>query len=265
MKANSSAYGHIFAVMATSALYIALLWGKPVYAQRSLEQIRVGTLEVFYFTVRRGTADVRLLSPRFPDAYTSPSRVPRERTNGAFLLEMADQFAPQVAISGGYLSSFEPPVGLGFLKVAGRELQPVHRTWLTNGVFCSSGKEWMISEFRSESVISGFPDCLQAGPLLVRDGETTYADPSRLSVQEKELATARQDQAFLCTTRAGGLVLGFARGGTAAELAKVSSQNMGCIWTLRLSGSVTAGLWTRSAGLLGHSEIRLTNGVAVFD
>ncbi|WP_372088593.1 hypothetical protein P7L79_03595 (plasmid) [Tistrella mobilis] len=224
-------------------------------------------INIIYYKIPQNKGVIRIVSPRFEHylAAKSPSSIIQNLApDGSFILDMVDYFKPDALISGGYLSSLEPPIGLGGLKISERTLQPIHHSWLTNGIFCSSGTTWMIRDFVDKDDFYNDMDCLQAGPILLQNGYNRYHDISLIDPNERKLALSLQDQAFLCTNNYGDLLMGFASGGTTKDLANLSKIELGCLWTLRLSGSITAGLWTSSRGLDGHNEVRLTNGIAAF-
>ncbi len=272
-------------------------------AAPELTQLTAGDMQITVASVAPGSATVRIVSPQsnayraprredverctseapgIPD--TDPPQplpaaqrdslirdclrqaaadLPDDRAAGAFLLDLANRHGALAILSGGYLESFEPPVGLGYLRVAGDELKRSHRSWLTTGMFCTTGTTWRIVAVSPAGPPPDEGDCLQAGPFLVQDGQDRYGDTTGLGDGEARLAASAQDNAFVCIDDAGRLHLGHIRGGTTAEVAAALTEQLNCQQALRLSGSVTAGLWTWQDGLSGHNQVLLTNAIAV--
>ena len=73
-------------------------------------------------------------------------------------------------VSGGFMSSFSPPKELGALVIDGKIVSPPNSSWLGTGMFCTKGNDYVISEFNL-SAASQFSDCVQSGPLFIRDGQ----------------------------------------------------------------------------------------------
>jgi hypothetical protein len=186
-----------------------------------------------------------------------------EVTDGLFLIDLGDRHRPLAMLSGGYLQSFAPPRSLGYLKVAGDELNRPHKSWLVAGVFCTGGLQWTIEPFGDPAEMDGYPDCLQTGPFLVRDGEDRYRDLERISASERKLVQSNSEQVFICLTAESHALLGYTTKMTGNELSSFAVEQLGCVDALRLSGHVTAGLWL-DGKIYGNSEIPLTNAIAVF-
>ena len=76
-----------------------------------------------------------------------------------------------LVLSGGYLSSWQPALPLGLVKVNGVQANRPHLSWLVDGLFCTNGKEVIIDKYSSIEQTRNWLDCLQAGPLLIKDGK----------------------------------------------------------------------------------------------
>jgi uncharacterized protein YigE (DUF2233 family) len=272
-------------------------------AEPEVAHLTVGNLQITAFTVAPDSATVRIVSPQsnayraprredvercnseapgipdtqkpqsLPDAQRDSlirdclrqavADLPDDRAAGAFLLDLANRHGALAILSGGYMESFEPPVGLGYLRVAGDELKRSHRSWLTTGMFCITGTTWRIVAVSPVAQPPDEGDCLQAGPFLVQDGQNRYRNATGLGDGEARLAVSSQDNAFLCIDDRGRLHLGHVHGGTTTEVAAALKDHLACQQALRLSGSITAGLWTWQDGLSGHNQVLLTNAIAV--
>jgi hypothetical protein len=226
----------------------------PTFAQVQPTQIREGAQTIHFATIPPGAAEVRVLAPE---------SLGYGRHDGFFLLEFAKIAGPTMALSGGYLSEFSPTIPLGLVRAGGQELNPMHQSWLTTAMFCSTGRSWSVGAAESMDP-SQFSDCLQAGPLMLHGGVNQYSDVSNVGEPEMRLLQSMQPQPFLCTDQDGSLVIGVAENGTLLQLIAALQSRLRCVNAMRLSGSDMTGLWSQSGGLVGSSSIRLANAIAVF-
>jgi hypothetical protein len=204
------------------------------------------------------TADLLLRACREQLTQQQPAPV-----DGLFLIDLVERHTPLVLLSGGYLQSFSPPQALGFVKIAGNQLNPFHRSWLLPGLFCTDGAEWVIEAIADPDTANQYSDCLQAGPFLVQQGRDRYKTMDNVADAEKKLAFSVQEQAFVCLTREEQAILGYSSPMRADRLSALLLDKLGCRDALRLSGHVTAGFWL-DGELHGNTEIPLTNAIAVF-
>jgi hypothetical protein len=218
--------------------------------------------DVLVVTLELSKHQVRVLSPR-SSSYL-PESAELSIRDGIFLTEFASRYRPEYVLSGGYLDSFAPPRSLGFLKVDGRSISKPHRSWLTSGVLCIDGDDVSIFRFQSAQSYDRFADCVQSGPLIVEDGIDRYASMEDITSGEHKLALANQAQAFVCLRADGKLVLGYSERGSTRSISRFAAEEIGCQIALRMSGGITAGLWSSASGLRGNSEVLLTNGIAIF-
>ncbi len=250
-----------------SVLFVALIVGALVSSSVSANSLFEREIEIngrkgHLIYVNPTSSIVRVISPR-STAYVKSDQTPSIR-DGLFLLDLVKRHRPLAILSGGYLSSFSPPRALGLLKVAGKRISGGHRSWLTTGMFCTSGDRYKILPATGLEVAELFPDCVQAGPYLVRDGVNRYKSLDMVGSGEREVALAQQSQVFLCITRNDNLILGFVDGGNSVGVASFAHADLGCVDALRLSGGITAGLWSVDVGFLGNNEVQLTDAIAIF-
>lgn len=218
--------------------------------------------EVVVVTLDLSNSKIRVVSPR--SASYLPPDVEAPIRDGIFLTEFASRYRPAFVLSGGYLSSFAPPRSLGYLKVDGRVISKPHRSWLTSGVLCVNGTNVVIFKFQSAQSYDQFGDCVQSGPLIVENGVDRYAIMENIGSGERKLALSNQAQAFVCLKAEGEFVLAFSKSGSTKSLSGFATRVLGCKTALRMSGGITAGLWSSVSGLSGRSEVLLTNGIAIF-
>jgi hypothetical protein len=178
---------------------------------------------------------------------------------GSTLRQFLAQENAAIAFTGGYLRSFVPPQPTGYLMVDGVELSPLVRDdRVVDAVVClgRSGPALTAisvapaSRFRRE----GFhEDCIQAGPLLIRDGTASY-DLGR----KDRLGRLAGDfeRAFLALKRNGSLILGVSSSASLASLretllAPAEEGGFAAQTAVVLTGATTAGM--EVAGGLGYS------------
>jgi hypothetical protein len=166
-----------------------------------------------------------------------------------------------IALSGGYMSSFSPPIPLGYLRSEGMNFGEKHESWLTAGVFCVNSEKAEIREMKSASMIEG--DCLQAGPIIVRNGINRYSATAGISIDELRLVNSVQEQAFVCINMADEIILGISEPIGLREFSSILVGDVGCVDALRLSGQNSAGL-ALTGRVLGSRELPLHNAIGVF-
>ncbi|KIT16625.1 phosphodiester glycosidase family protein [Jannaschia aquimarina] len=191
----------------------------------------------------------------------APDAAGRKDDAGLVLLEIATEYQPDILISGGYLSAFVPPTALGLVRVGGRDISRIHRSWLTTAVFCTDGSDHLVRSFSPE-IVEGRTDCLQAGPMVVVDGASRYP-ASDLVDGEARLADQIVIHTFLCEDAQGALVMGISGAATLHELGPALVDGLGCRQAMRLSGRETGGMYLRGIGLLENSLIALPSAIAV--
>lgn len=148
-----------------------------------------------------------------------------------------------LVLSGGYLSSWQPALPLGLVKVNGVQANRPHLSWLVDGLFCTNGKEVIIDKYSSIEQTRNWLDCLQAGPLLIKDGKIIIA----VNDKNEKLLRSKQEQAFIGYDDHNHCFLGVTSKMTLLNIIdflRSSHENggLGCTNAIRLSGHVTAGL-----------------------
>ena len=240
---------------AAAAALVCLAFGVPALADLpgGIRTETFGGVEIRYVLAPPGSAEARVLTARDLGA---------AGFEGLFLSDFAKMSGADAVLSGGYLQSFQPVVPLGLTRTQGRDRGPLHDSWLTDSLFCADGGGWRIGPAVAGAELSG--DCLQAGPALVEEGADAYAGDPALPEAEAALLLSEQASPFLCIRGDGALAMGLSLTGTVRELSAVLAGAFGCREAMRLSGSVTAGLWESGAGIEGFNELRLANVVALY-
>ncbi len=115
----------------------------------------------------------------------------------------------RVAFSGGYVKSYAPPEPTGLVKSGGILLNPAAGHRVQNGVILIEGARIAIRRFTGGGQVDGWRDALQAGPLLVQDGQSALTIPvlPRDSVLNR-VQTQMYPRAFVALDARGRVVLG---------------------------------------------------------
>lgn len=160
------------------------------------------------------------------------------------------------------MASFSPPRSLGFVKINGDIVSRKVETWIGRGLFCTSGKRVFIGEFDSNRAAS-FPDCLQSGPLLVKNGVVKYNSDSDVDKGERRLLASEQEHSFVCVLKSGDTAIGISSRMKLDRFADALASDVGCQVALRLTGASTAGLSVRGK-IYGNDELPLSTVISVF-
>ena len=212
-----------------------------------------------YFDVRVLSPLVSLLSETKQRTNSNPERLAR----GYYLQEYLLRFGAEVVSSGGYIESYSPPTSLGLVKSAGTTVSSAHNSWLTEAIFCSDEGKATIDFMKSDLSKSDFRDCLQAGPMLLRQGKIPADTPTRRSTGYLKLAGSVQEQVFLCLDSAQQVLLGVTdKIDLPTLIASLIRQDVGCSDAIRLTGQDTAGLRTKNQ-LFGNDDYRFPNAIGV--
>lgn len=166
-----------------------------------------------------------------------------------------------IVLSGGYMTSFSPPKALGFVRIGGQQLNASHNSWLGAGVLCVGGDAMEIRDF-DRSDAPTLPDCIQSGPVFIKDGKSRYAADENISAGERKLARSVQEQAFACIAGDGSYILGVTDPVRLEEFA-VFLIGKGCTTAIRLTGQDTASMVVE-AEEYGPGELPLHNVLAIW-
>jgi hypothetical protein len=179
--------------------------------------------------------------------------------DGSTLRQFLAQEHAAIAFTGGYLRSFAPPEPTGYLLIDGVELSPIVRDdRVVDAVIClgrpGSGQTavWVAAASRFRRT-DAHEDCIQAGPLLIRDGKGSYdlGRNDRLGRLSGDF-----ERAFLAVGQHGQLILGVSSSASLRSLQEVllapeEQGGLAAHTAVVLTGATTAGM--EVAGGLGYS------------
>jgi uncharacterized protein YigE (DUF2233 family) len=187
------------------------------------------------------------------------------KARGLFLEDYQRRYGALAILSGGYFASFSPPSPLGFVKSNRISISSPHESWLTEGMLCTDEGRLEITLKAQRADRPEFRDCLQAGPLLLLNGQAPTNLPSRGAPGFEKLARSVQEQTFVCIDKQGKVILGVTE---EADLAAVTEwlrrPDIGCADAIRLTGSNTSGLRVLSQ-LYGQDEYLFPSVIAVMN
>jgi hypothetical protein len=176
------------------------------------------------------------------------------------LFALKDNSHAEAVLSGGFMTTFYPPVPLGFLKHSGSELNRPASSELLNGIVTSEGNRLEIRRFNNPA--DCLAECLQAGPLLVSDKRVSlpehYADSGIEGDYRRALVATLPDGYFVLAIASGAKLRALAT----FLAAPVERGGMGCQDALNLSGSTSAGmLWENNSE--GDTKTPIASALAV--
>ena len=158
-----------------------------------LHRASLGRGEATYLRVDLGKFDVRVLTALVPidEPNISPTQTLERAARGYFLKDYRTLYGAKAVLSGGYIASFSPPMALGLVKSNGVIANEFHKSWLTEGLFCSDVGRVKIDDDVDKDE---FRDCLQTGPLLLLRGQPPRDGRSTRASGYDKLARAVQEQ-----------------------------------------------------------------------
>lgn len=77
-----------------------------------------------------------------------------------------------IALSGGFLKSFHPPLPIGLVKRNGEIVNRPAKSDFFSGVFCSKNNKVIITHYYNKDSLRNWSNCLQSGPLLLYEGKS---------------------------------------------------------------------------------------------
>jgi len=173
--------------------------------------------------------------------------VTRNRKAGGQSLEAyRKESGARVALSGGFLKSFYPPIPTGFVQSAGQAVnRPSPDPMLDGMLLVRRGQEVDMVRAAARPEVTAWDDALQSGPLLVMGGRAVVSPsgPERVN----EIVTRRFIRAFVAVDRTGRILLGMTGKVSLPDLAGLLARDadqggLGCRTALNLSGHINAGL-----------------------
>jgi hypothetical protein len=87
----------------------------------------------------------------------SPTQTLERAARGYFLKDYRTLYRAKAVLSGGYIASFSPPMALGLVKSNGVVANEFHKSWLTEGFFCSDVGRVKIDDNVDKKRVSRLP------------------------------------------------------------------------------------------------------------
>jgi hypothetical protein len=204
-----------------------------------------------------------VLTNRNPDRFGEAGKASGSAT-GYSIREFASSPGVVAALSGTYLSSFSPPLPLGYVRSDGTRYNSAHLSWLTNGMICMTDgvPKLLASATPPQEPPDGPSDCLQAGPILVRDGQRAWQPETS---GQRQLWTSRQAQAIVCLVGDSAKLVATDPLPLTDLVPVLSDENgpLSCTNALRLTGSRTVELYVKGLGPFTSQQTLLPNALVV--
>lgn len=255
----------LFALFASAAILIS----RPSMAQ-SARPIKVETLNlenslvINFVRVPQDKATVRVLAARVPILErAAQGSNPERAASGYSLNEYLTRYGAMVVLSGGYIDSYSPPTPLGLLRSQGLQINPIHRSWLLQGLFCSNEDNVEITLVDMDPLRRNFRDCVQGGPVMLLDGKVARDPSIENNENYRRFANARIARTFVCIDRRKDVIVGL---GEKSDLSNFVSalrgSELGCIDAIGLTGAQSGGMWAGKK-LFGNDDFLFPSVIAV--
>jgi hypothetical protein len=159
-----------------------------------------------------------------------------------------------VAISGGFMKSYYPPIPLGMVKHAGTVLNRGVKSDLLTGILLAKGKKISIVPYSQDQCNSEWRECLQSGPLLASGGVAAKLLPDKTdSKSTQTMVSGRYIRAFVAILPGDEVLLGITGEVSLPALQEyllrpANRGGLGCTAAINLSGNVSAGLLANIKG-----------------
>jgi hypothetical protein len=197
-------------------------------------------------------------------------------SGGSSLARFALDEHASAVLNGGFLESQTPATPSGLLQIANKTVNAYQEDLVMDGVLCfsrelKSRSVAMVPVARREQIRADFPDCVQAGPLLILDGEQ-FSRLEKLDEDPllKKFSALLAERSFVAWTKSGRVVLGVTTPASLYSLrtALLAAENEGgfeAVQATALTGRSTAGLIAGDAKgfARGNIETLLPNAIIV--
>lgn len=159
-----------------------------------------------HFNIRVATPRV----PKFGVANQTSGQNPERTPRGFFLEDYIYRYDALAAISASYVLTFSPPTPLGQIKSDGMLVGTPHSSWATEGVFCSDDGRASIEVATRSLADMDYRDCLQVGPILLRDNAVPTGLPSSTASGSDydKMISGQVGHSIACIDNTGHVLLG---------------------------------------------------------
>jgi hypothetical protein len=240
------------------AMAAALLPARSAWADQTLHALNSNGSSLQVQLKLRGETVISYVEID-PAAHRLDIALSADAVGGSTLRQFLAQEGAAIAFTGGYLRSFAPPQPTGYLMVDRVELSPIVRDdRVVDAVIClgrGSSELTSVSVARADRFRRGdaHEDCVQAGPLLIREGTASYDLDRRDRLGR---LSGDFERAFLALRRNGRLILGVSSSASLKSVQEVllapeAEGGFDAAAAVILTGSTTAGM--EVAGGLGFS------------
>jgi hypothetical protein len=180
-----------------------------------------------------------------------------------------------VLVSGAYSQRLGAVLSpLGYLKINGVEISPIHRTWLTDTLFCTDKTRGeAVILLRDDKLAAQFKDCLQTGPRLFRDGAAVVQSEENPTDAPSLKAYKETPRIHLFICKSDGdraSPVGFGITDQKMVISRLNAllprlsinKKQACRDAVALSGSISAGMIVNGE-VLGSDSYLLVSAIAI--
>lgn len=224
-------------------------------------QVMIGHKKVA-ITLVRGSLDV----------YHVELGVTLNSGSGESVVSFQERSQAAAVISGGFLTSFYPPIPLGAVKHAGALVnRPAGGDLLTGLLLVARGKP-SIQKFRGEADLTRWDEALQSGPMLLAAGRSALPDATGIRTQSTRLLIGNEhSRAFIALSNDGRFMMAVTGAvglpALADFLARPAAQGgLACVDALSLGGGGSEGILVSIGGRrisAGNTQSYLANAILI--
>ena len=253
-------------VVSVLVVFMALFFPLCVSAGETVDVIEASIgnkVPAWYLKIDMTKFELRVVAARVPTRQGAEVANPERAPTGFSLEDYQRLYGARAVMSGGYLSSFAPPTPLGLVKSNNVIVNPAHNSWLVDGIYCYSSAKVVVELWKQKPNIGDFQDCLQAGPILLYNGDARSDNSDSHGAGYVKLAQSNQEQAFICTSANNQIAVGITGVTDFTTLIQFLKNEVGCVTALRLTGKDTAGLIVNDKPYGSVDQYLLPNALAV--
>ncbi len=197
------------------------------------------------------------------DGYRLEVGIPQNASSGESMLSFQERSHAAVVLSGGFLTSFFPPIPLGLVRHGSVLVNRAAGGDLLDGVLLVAAGKLSIQRFRGAGDLEGWAEALQSGPMLLSAGRSALPDVADIKTRStRQLIDNEYSRAFIATLADGRLLLAVTGAVSLRALADYLVRSaprggLACIDALNLGGGGSEGiLVTAAAGRVSSGNIQ---------